>query len=136
MTTVMLDASAQGRRVRRLDARRCAGFSGIVAAVLFATGSALWAFDWPEAGAPAAEIADFYRDTSGRIVLGASLSLLAVAAFVLFAAAVRRLLIEAEGDDLLASTAFGGAVLGMAALAGPDYGRCRCAAPDTHLVRG
>ncbi len=120
MTTGMLEASAQGRRVSRLDARRCAGFSGIAAAALFATGNALWAFDWPEAGAPAAEIADFYRDTSGRIVVGASLSLLAVAAFTLFAAAVRRLLTEAEGDDLLATTAFGGAVLGMAAGVGAE----------------
>ena len=88
--------------------------------MLFATGNALWAFEWPDAGAPAAEIADFYRDASGRIVIGGSMSLLAIAAFVLFAAAIRRLLVEAEGDDLLATTAFGGAVLGMAAGVGAE----------------
>jgi hypothetical protein len=105
---------------RSLDARRCAGFSGIAVAVLFAAANVLWALDWPEAGAPAAEVADFYRDTSDRIVVGASLSLLAIAIFVLFAAAMRKLLTEAEGDDLLATTAFGGAVVGMAAGVGAE----------------
>jgi hypothetical protein len=89
--------------------------------VLFATGNMLW-WPWsgPESGAPASEIVNFYRDTSGRIIIGASLSLFAIAAFVLFAAAVRRVLIEAEGDDLLATTAFGGALLGMAAGLGAE----------------
>ena len=67
-----------------------------------------------------AEIVDFYRDASGRIVAGASLSLIAIAAFVLFAAALRRVLTEAEGDDLLATTAFGGALLGLAAGLGAE----------------
>lgn len=115
MTTRTPETSAAARHVGSLNARRCAGLSGIAVAVLFATGNALWALDWPEAGAPAAEIADFYRDTSDRVVVGASLSLLAIAAFVLFAAALRRVLTEAEDDDLLATTAFGGALLGMAA---------------------
>ena len=105
---------------RRLNARRCAGVSAITGALLFATGSALWALDWPEAGAPAAEVAHFYRDTADRIVVGASLSLLAIAAFVLFAAAFRRVLTEAEGDDLLATAAFGGALLAMAAGLGAE----------------
>jgi hypothetical protein len=89
--------------------------------VLFVTGNVLW-WPWtgPEAGASAAEIVDFYRDTSGRIVAGASLSLLAIAAFVPFAAAFRRVLTEADGDDLLATTAFGGALLGMAAGLGAE----------------
>ena len=73
------------------------------------------AWTWPRAGAPAAEIVDFYRDASDRIVAGASLSLLAIAAFLLFAAALRRVLTEAEGDDVLATTAFGGALLGLGA---------------------
>jgi hypothetical protein len=88
--------------------------------VLFVTGNMLW---WPwtgRPGAPAAEIVDIYRDTSGRIVAGASLSLLAIAAFVPFAAAFRRVLTEADGDDLLATTAFGGALLGMAAGLGAE----------------
>jgi len=115
MATGTQATSALKTPARSLNARRCAALSGIAVAVLFATGNALWALGWPAAGAPAAEIADFYRDASGRVVVGASLSLVAIAAFVLFAAALRRVLTEAEGDDLLATTAFGGALLGMAA---------------------
>ena len=103
-----------------LNPRRCASVSGIAAAMLFGVGSALWAPGWPAAGAPPAEIAHFYRDTSAGIVAGASLSLLAIAAFILFAAALRRVLTEAEGDDLLATTAFGGALLGGAAGLGAE----------------
>lgn len=97
------------------NARRYAGLSGIAFVVLFGLGNALW-WPWtgPKSGAPAAEIVDFYRDTSDRIVVGASLSLLAIAAFLLFAAALRRLLTEAEGNDFLATTAFGGALLAIA----------------------
>lgn len=84
-------------------------------AILFAAGSALWAFDQPDAGAPAREIVGFYTDTSGRIVAGGSLSLVAIAVFVLFASGLRAILREHEGDDLLATTAFGGALLSMAA---------------------
>jgi hypothetical protein len=101
-------------------ARRYAALSGIAVAVLFGTGSAIWGLDMPAAGAPTAEIVDFYRDTSGRIVAGATLSLLAIAAFVLFAAALRQVLLEAGGNDVLATTAFGGAVLGMAAGLGAE----------------
>ena len=100
--------------------QRAAGLSGISAAVLFGAASALWALDMPEAGAPVAEIAGFYRDTSGRIVAGASLSLVALAGFVLFAAALRQVLAGAEGDDLLAMTAFGGLVVGVAAGLGAE----------------
>jgi hypothetical protein len=78
-------------------------------------GNALWAFEQPEAGAPAREVVSFYADNSGWIVAGASLSLLAVALFILFASGVRSILREHEGDDdLFATTAFGGALLAMA----------------------
>lgn len=120
MTTGRPATSSTGTSARSLNARRCAGISGIAVAALFTAGNALWALNWPAAGAPAAEVADFYRDTSDRIVIGASLSLLAIAAFVLFSAALRRMLTEAEGDDLLATTAFGGALLGMAAGLGAE----------------
>jgi hypothetical protein len=102
------------------SAQRYAGWSGIAFVVLFGVGNAIWALDMPEAGAPAAELVDFYRDTSSRIIVGASLSMLAVAAFVLFSAALRRVLVEAVGDDLLATTAFGGALLGAAAGLGAE----------------
>ncbi len=102
------------------SAERYAGWSGIAFVLLFGVGSAIWGLDMPNAGAPAAEILDFYRETSDRIVVGASLSLLGIAAFVLFAAAVRSALLDAGGDDFLATTAFGGALLGLAAGLGAE----------------
>jgi len=97
-----------------MSAERQAAVSGIAVAVLFGVGSAIWGLDMPEDGTPAAEVVDFYRDNDDRIVIGGSLSLLAIAAFLWFAAAMRRLLADAEGGDVLATTAFGGAVLSMA----------------------
>ena len=99
--------------MRRDSARRQAGLSGLAVAVLFGGGSALWGLDMPPRGAPASELLEFYRDTADRIVVGASLSLLAIAVFLWFAAAVRRVLIDAGADEVLATTAFAGAVLGM-----------------------
>jgi hypothetical protein len=109
-----------GTEATAISARRYAGVSGIAVAVLFGAGNALWALDMPAAGAPVAEIAAFYRDTSGRIVAGGCLSLLAIAAFVLFAAAFRQVLVETGGDDVLATTALGGALIGMAAGLGAE----------------
>jgi hypothetical protein len=103
-----------------LSIRRATGLAGVGVAVFFGTGSALWAFDQPDAGAPAAEIVAFYTDTSARIVTGASLSLLAIALFVFFASGVRAILREHEGDDLLATAAFGGALLAVAAGLGAE----------------
>lgn len=102
------------------SARRYAGWSGMAFVALFGVGSAIWGLEMPGAGAPVAEVLDFYDDTSTRIIVGASLSLLGVAAFVLFAAAVRSVLIDAAGDDLLATAAFGGALLGLAAGLGAE----------------
>lgn len=102
------------------DARRRAAWSGSAVAVLFGVGSAIWALDMPEDGTSVAGIVDFYHDTADRIVVGASLGLLGIAAFLLFAAALRRVLIDAGGDDVLATTAFGGALLGMAAGLGAE----------------
>jgi hypothetical protein len=96
---------------RGLATRRATGLAGLGAAILFGVGSALWAFEQPAAGSPAREIVAFYTDTSTRIVIGASLSLFSIALFVLFASGLRSILREYEGDDLLATTAFGGALL-------------------------
>jgi hypothetical protein len=101
-------------------AHRYAALSGILVAVLFGTGTALWAFEMPEPSASAAEVVDFYRNTSGRIVAGASLSMVAIAVFVLFVSGLRRVLAEAEGNDVLATTAFGGGLLGVAAGLGAE----------------
>jgi hypothetical protein len=90
---------------------RWAGLSAVGAAVLFALANALWS---------GPELLDFYRDLSGRIVAGALLSLISIALFVVFASALRSVLIELEGDDLLANIAFGGALLGMAAGIGAE----------------
>jgi hypothetical protein len=98
--------SNQGVRRRRIT-----GFAGLGAVLLFGAGNALWAFDQPEAGAPAEEIVAFYTDASARIVVGGTLSLLSVALLVLFASGVRAILREHDGDDLFAATAFGGALL-------------------------
>ena len=92
--------------------------SGVAVAVLFAGGNAIWALDMPDAGAPVAEVAGFYRDTADRIVVGASLSLLAIAALVWFAAALRDRL--AASDRVLATTAFGGGILVAAAGLGAE----------------
>jgi hypothetical protein len=100
--------------MRRDSARRQAGISGLAVAVLFGGGSALWALNMPSGGTPVNEVLDFYRDTADRIVIGASLSLLGIASFVWFAAAVRQLLLDAGADEVLATTAFGGAALSMA----------------------
>src|SRR4051794_8942230 len=97
-----------------LTTRRITGLAGLAVAVVFGAGNALWAFDQPEAGAPAREIVAFYTHTSARIVVGASLSLVAIAVFVLFASGLREILRDHEGDDLLATTAFGGALLTVA----------------------
>ncbi|HEU4906239.1 MAG TPA: hypothetical protein VFT19_09015 [Solirubrobacterales bacterium] len=87
---------------------------------LFGVGNALWAFEQPDAGAGAGEVVAFYADTSTEIVVGASLSLFAIALFVLFASGVRAILREREEDDLFASAAFGGALLAMAAGLGAE----------------
>jgi hypothetical protein len=105
---------------QRLSTRQLTGLAGLGVAILFGAGNALWVFDQPDAGAPAREIVTFYSDASTRIIIGGSLSLAAVALFVLFAAGVRQMLREAEGNDLFAVTSFGGAILAMAAGLGAE----------------
>ena len=95
-------------------ARSFTALAGLTAGLVFATGSAIWGLEMPNAGAPAAEILDFYGDTSDRIVVGASLSLVAIAAFILFAAGLRQVLAEAGGEDYLATAALGGALMAAA----------------------
>ena len=103
-----------------LTTRRVTGLAGLAVAVLFSVGNALWAFDQPEAGAPSREIVAFYTDTSARIIVGASLSLLAAALFVVFASGLRAILRGHEGDDQFATAAFGGALLVVAAGLGAE----------------
>ena len=103
-----------------MTTRRMTGLAGLGVAVLFGVGNALWAFEQPDGGAPTREVIAFYTDNSAWIVAGGSVSLLASALFVLFASGVRGILREHEGDDLLATTAFGGALLLVAAGLGAE----------------
>jgi hypothetical protein len=96
-------------------ARRWAGVSGIAGALMFAIGNAIWALDMPEDGTPVPEVVDFYADMADRIVIGGSISLLSIAVFLVFGAAIYQVLRDAGGEDFLAMTAFGGLLLSMAA---------------------
>lgn len=89
-------------------------WTGYGAAALFAVANAIWALEMPEDGTQVAEILAFYDETADRIVIGGSLSLLAIGLFAVFAAAVREALLEA-GAGYLATASFAGALLGMAA---------------------
>ena len=110
--------SEQRRELPR--SHRWAALSGIAAAIVFAVANALWALDQPAWGASGPELVDFYTDASDRIVAGGFLSLIAIALFVVFASALRSVLVDLEGDELLANVAFGGAILAMAAGVGAE----------------
>ena len=81
----------------------------MAAAVLFLVANALWALDQPSRGASAPRLLGFYDGLADRIVAGALLSLIAIAAFVVFASALRAVL--AEDDAVLADVAFAGALI-------------------------
>ena len=95
----------------RWDARAHAIWGGLGVSSLFAVGNAIWAIGMPSAGAPVPQILDFYEERSLRIVVGGSISLLALAALIWFAAATRQVLSEAGAPDFLTMAAFGGAVV-------------------------
>jgi hypothetical protein len=101
-------------------AHRWAGISALSAFVVFSAANAIWAFEQPAPGSSAPELIDFYTDLSSRIVVGGLGSLLSIAIFVVFASALRGILAELEGDELLANAAFGGTILGLAAGLGAE----------------
>lgn len=88
--------------------------------MLFVVGNALWALEQPERNASASELVRFYEELSGRIEIGALLALVSGAMFVVFLAALRGVLGDLEGNDLLADIAFGGGILGLAADVGAE----------------
>jgi hypothetical protein len=104
---------AEGRNAT-VATRRVTGAAGLAVAALFIAGNALWAIEQPQAGASARQIVAFYTHTSGRIIAGASVSLVAGALFVLFAAGLRAILDDVADDGVLGTTAFGGALLAVA----------------------
>jgi hypothetical protein len=101
-------------------AHRWAGISALSAALLFSAANAIWGFEQPAPGASAPELIDFYTDLSSRIVIGGLASLLSIAIWVLFAGALRGVLAELEGDEVLANAAFGGTIIGLAAGLGAE----------------
>ena len=101
-------------------AHRWAGISALSAFVVFSAANAIWALEQPAPGASAAELIDFYTDLSTRIVAGGLASLFSIAIFVVFASALREILIELEDGALLANAAFGGTILGLAAGIGAE----------------
>lgn len=105
---------------QRFTNRRVTGLAGLGTVILFGVGNALWAFDQPHGGASARDVMAFYASDSSSIVVGASLSLVSVALFVLFASGAREILREHEGGDLFAMAAFGGALLLVAAGLGAE----------------
>jgi hypothetical protein len=100
--------------------QRWAGLSAVAAVLVFVIGNALWAFEQPAQDASGPELLAFYGDLSGRIEVGALLSLISIALFVVFAGAFRAVLTELDGDELYANIAFGGALLGLAAGIGAE----------------
>jgi hypothetical protein len=100
--------------------RRLTWIAGLAAALLFMAGSGIWALDQPTAGASDEEILSFYSDTSTRIVIGGSLSLVAIALFTVFASGLRLILRERDVDDLFGLTAFGGIMLLLAVGVGAE----------------
>jgi hypothetical protein len=95
---------------------RLAPLSGLVAALTFAAGSAVWAFEQPDRDAGTEEIVAFYEETSIEILVGGSISIVAIAFFVWFGAVLRERLAAAEGRRRtgLPLTAFAGAILAAA----------------------
>jgi hypothetical protein len=101
-------------------AHRLAGISALSAFIVFSAANAIWAFEQPAPGSSGSELVAFYTDLSSRIVIGGLASLLSIAIFVAFASALRDILADLEGDQLLANAAFGGTILGLAAGLGAE----------------
>lgn len=87
-------------------------------ATLFALGSLLW-WPWDEVrpGAAPSAIAGFYSGNQGRILIGGGLSVVALALFLVFAAAVRQLVPASRrlSGDVALSGAIVTTVAGLAA---------------------
>jgi hypothetical protein len=111
----MTTERASGTGTPRDSFTRYAPLSGLAVFALFAVGNLLWSVAIPATDATGAELAAFYEDRSSRIIVGASLSILAVVLFVWFSALLRdRLELElGERGASLPTAAFGGAVLGF-----------------------
>ena len=100
---------------------RLAPLSGLIAAVVFSIGNALWAFEQPDQDAGSQELLAFYENTATEIQVGGTISLLAVPFLVWFGAVLRERLEAAGGAGSgLPLTAFAGTVLVGAAGLGAE----------------
>ena len=92
---------------------RLAPLSGVMTVVLFGAGSAIWAVEQPPRDAGTAELISFYEGSSTEIVIGGTMSLIAVLFLVWFGAVLRERLAAAEGSERtgLPLTAFAGTVV-------------------------
>jgi hypothetical protein len=92
---------------------RFAPLSGLVAALLFGAGSALWGFEQPDQDATSKELVSFYEGTATEIQIGGTMSIISVAFVVWFGAVLRARLAAAEGPrpTELPLVAFAGTVL-------------------------
>lgn len=81
--------------------------------VLFGVGSAIWAIEQPPRDAATEELISFYEDTSIEIVIGGTMSIIALLFFVWFGAVLRERLVAAESSERtgLPLVAFAGTVV-------------------------
>ena len=101
---------------------RFAPLSGLIAAVLFGVGNAIWGFEQPPRDAGTEELVSFYTETSTEILIGGSLSLVSLPFFVWFGSVLRDRLIEAEGgrETGLPLVAFAGTLMAAAVGSGAE----------------
>ena len=92
---------------------RLAPLSGVVGAVLFGAGNAFWALEQPPRDAGTDEVISFYEGTSTEILIGGTMSMIAVLFVVWFGAVLRERLVAAEGSERtgLPLVAFAGTVV-------------------------
>ena len=92
---------------------RLAPLSGVIGVVLFGAGSAIWGLEQPPRDAGTEEIVSFYEGTSIEILIGGTMSIIAVLFFVWFGAVLRERLVAAEGSERtgLPLVAFAGTVI-------------------------
>ena len=129
--------AASPNRLRRVDRlSRFAPLSGLITAVLFGIGSALWGFEQPSQDAGSDEIVSFYEDTSTEILIGGTMSIISLLFLVWFGAVLHERLAAAEGSEgsglplvsfagtvLLAAVGLGAETINMAGAISADDGQ-------------
>jgi hypothetical protein len=125
---------------------RLAPLSGLAAAVIFALGNLIWAWDQPARGADTEELVSFYERTSIQILIGGSISLVAIAFLVWFGSVLREHLAAAEGPRqsglpllalsgtvLIAAAGLGAETINMAGAWAAEDGRLTASAAQTYF---